>query len=132
MDQSVQNLAKEIEWLKEVTIHQGEKLTEVEIRLNKKHEEIIEIKKEESKKHEREMQFLENMTKTSTLLNRVADTLDNTQREIAKIKEDLDSLKTDNANRQGSVNTTRYLIGLFFTVFGGVVTLILTSLFRGL
>lgn len=149
---TIQTILADIVWLKKDVKKHGEQLAIHEQRINRKHEDILELKADEVKRNEKDLQFIETITKTTTLLDKISKQVDatqkemntlrddidyldkvteqisNTQKELDKLKSDVDSLMDDNLKNKGRADATKYIIALFFTVFGGTITFLLTKI----
>lgn len=148
---TIQTILADIIWLKKDVKKHGEQLAIHEQRINRKHEEILELKADEVKRNEKDLQFIETITKTTTLLDKISKQVDatqremntlrddinyldkvteqirNTQKELDELKMDVNSLMGDNLKNKGKFDATKYIVALFFTIFGGALTFLITK-----
>lgn len=116
-----------INWLKDITLEQAERITRLETRIDKKHEELSEIKIESSKQREHENQFTQRMSEISTILEQATKNIDSTQKEINRLREDVDDLKEEVVQVTTKENTkeqqSKWIVGLLGTALGLIISL---------
>lgn len=112
----------ELEWLTNLAMEQVERITKLETRIDKKHEELVEIKRESNKQREHEMMFTNKMSEISVVLEQATKNIDNTQREISKLKEDVDTIHEDITATQTKESVVKWLIGAIGTFIGLIIS----------
>ena len=85
------------EWLSKTVLEMSDKLTEIDTRLNQKHDEIAELKRVESEKYERDRYFIENMSKISTVLDRL-------DKELVVTRDEFKHNQTETRKELNSIN----------------------------
>lgn len=155
MNSDLDSLKKAIERLNEEDKLHSEELIRLDQELKKTRLDIASIQQNVNKQSDQDFEFAESLTRTATVLERIDQNMRDYQKDIGELKADVhtlsgladrvgqhrieldnlkvevDRLKANQSRNEGSVSSTKYLIALFFTIFGGAITFILTRLLGG-